>query len=129
VAGRIAAAVVALIMLACGVVWERDVRLQARAVPESHHHDTLAQAAKHLRAARLLNPDGTLEVSLAAVYRTAGDEARGRQTLEALLRREPDNLLAWGLLYAIAQRSDPAAAQRAVAARKRLDPLNARKAR
>jgi|tagenome__1003787_1003787.scaffolds.fasta_scaffold20921463_2 predicted Zn-dependent protease len=125
-AARAVVAVLAVAILACLAIMERDVRLTARAVEESHHRATLSQAARDLRAAKLLNPDGTLDISLAAVYRSAGQPQRGRATLEALLRREPDNLLAWGLLFAITQRDDPAAAARALAARRRLDPLNAR---
>lgn len=45
--------------------------------------------------------------------------------IEDVLRREPDNLAAWGLLYQFAHGFDPAAARRATAARERLDPLNA----
>ena len=131
-AARAGVALVAVVVLGWLAVLERDTRLQARASAESRHgasRTSLAQAADDLRAAKLLNPDGTLDVSLAAVQRTAGQDARSVATLERLLRREPDNLTAWGLLFAFTQRDDPAAAARALAARRRLDPLNARRAR
>jgi hypothetical protein len=129
---RVAVAVLALAVVACGVVWERDIRLQHRAMLESHRGATQAEFAKaesDLRAARLLNPDGTLDVALAVVQRTARDNVRSQATLESLLEREPDNLTAWGLLFLYARGDDPAAARRALAARQRLDPLNARRAR
>jgi hypothetical protein len=49
--------------------------------------------------------------------------------VERVLRREPDNLTAWGQLYGLSIGVDPAAERRALAARARLDPLNARSAR
>jgi tRNA C32,U32 (ribose-2'-O)-methylase TrmJ len=132
VIARAAVAVLAGLMIAWLVIVERDTRLQSQATRLSHHGATpaeLARAESDLRAARLLNPDGTLDIARSVVQRTAGQDATSRATLGSLLRREPDNLTAWGLLFVYSQRDDPAAARRALAARERLDPLNARKAR
>ncbi len=43
-----------------------------------------------------------------------------------MIEREPDNITAWGLLYAFTRERDPAAAERALEARRRLDPLSVR---
>ena len=45
--------------------------------------------------------------------------------LEDVLRREPDNLTAWAVLYSVSRDYDAATARRALAARRRLDPLSA----
>ncbi len=54
-----------------------------------------------------------------------GREREAAALLERVVEREPDNLTAWGLLLAFARERDPAAARRALAARRRLDPLRA----
>ena len=43
-----------------------------------------------------------------------------------VLRREPDNLNAWGVLFLFTRDHEPATADRARGARARLDPLSAR---
>jgi hypothetical protein len=114
------------------IVLERDTRLQARAAATSRAGASpaaLKVAARDLRAARLLNPDSTPDVALAAVERATGDDRRAMETIESVLRREPDNLTAWAILRAFAARSDPAGVERALAARRRLDPLSARRSR
>jgi hypothetical protein len=112
-AARVAVAVVAVVALAWLGAMERSVRLQA----------TGGDAA--LRDARLLNPDMTPDVRRAFLYQGTGRQAEAAALLEDVLRREPENLDAWGLLYAFTRDRDPAAARRALAARERLDPLGA----
>jgi cytochrome c-type biogenesis protein CcmH/NrfG len=56
-------------------------------------------------------------------------QARGRPAdavalLEDVVRRQPDNLVAWGVLHQVARGRDAGAAERALAARRRLDPLS-----
>ena len=65
-------------------------------------------------------------MDLALVYRVSGDAERATALVEDVVRREPDNLVAWAVLSVLARGHDPAAYARAQAARRRLDPLNAR---
>jgi hypothetical protein len=124
---RIALAVVAVLVLAWLGVMERDARLQARgAAAAKPPHADLARADDDLRAARLLNPDTTPDVLRAFVQQAGGHNAAAIATLEDVVRREPDNLPAWGSLYSVSKLTDHAAAKRALAARARLDPVSAR---
>jgi predicted Zn-dependent protease len=112
---RVAVVVVALVALAWLGVMERAERLQASGATEADY-----------RAARLLNPDTVPDVRRAFLYQGTGREREAAALLEDVLRREPDNLDAWGLLYTFTRERDPATARRALAARARLDPLGAR---
>jgi hypothetical protein len=103
-AAVIVAAVVALGWLG---LMERSVRLQNEGSDAS------------FRAARLLNPDSTPDVRRAFLFQRDGRTEEAAAVLEDVLRREPDNLEAWGLLYAFTQD------ERALEARRRLDPLRA----
>ena len=120
---------VALVVIAWLAVLERDVRLQARAERDSRHGATpaqLARAADDLRRARFLNPDRDPDVSRAVVESSRGHRAQAIALIEDVVRAEPDNLLAWGLLAVYARGTEPAAVRRAFDARRRLDPLGAR---
>ena len=107
------AAVIAVAIAAFGwlALMERSVRLQTS-------RGTSAEA--DFRAARLLNPDTLPDVRRAFLLQSRGNAHQAARVLEDVLRREPDNLEAWGLLYAFTKD------QRALAARRRLDPLGAR---
>jgi cytochrome c-type biogenesis protein CcmH/NrfG len=124
VIARVALAVVAVVVLAWLGVMERNTRLQAQGVGERN----VARADADLRRAGFLNPDTAPELGRAFLYanRSGAEPARrAAAVLEGVLRREPDNLRAWsGLLYATRGR-DPVTARRAVAAMRRLDPLDA----
>jgi predicted Zn-dependent protease len=118
------------------IVWlgvtERDTVLQDRGVSASGRlsvpgNDARAEAA--FRGARLFNPDTTPDVGRAFLYLARGQRARATALLEDVLRKEPDNLTAWGVLYNVSREHDPATAKRALAARARLDPLSARRQR
>jgi hypothetical protein len=131
-AARAVVALVAVVFIGWLAVLERDTRLQDRAAANSRHGASqaqLAQAASDLKVARLLNPDTTPDVARAVVYRTAGRDALAASTIADVVRREPDNLLAWGIVFAYAVRRDPATAARALEQRRRLDPLHARPTR
>ena len=126
---RVALIGVALVVIAWLAVIERDIRLQASAEAGSRHGASpaaLARAADDLEAARLLNPDRSPDVARATVQASRGDRPGALRVLDGVLAREPDNLLAWGLLAVYARGTDPAAVERALAARERLDPLRAR---
>jgi hypothetical protein len=131
-AARAAVAVVAALVIAWLAVMERDTRLAASgaaAVRPGATAGELARAEADLRDARLLNPDARPDIDLALLQRARGDVDRALATIEDVVRREPDNLVAWGVLAVLARGHDPEAAARAFAARERLDPLNARRAR
>jgi hypothetical protein len=129
VPARIAVAVLAVLVHAWLGVMERDVRLQARAADKSRHGATPAElrsAAADLRRATLLNPDATPDLARAVVENARGDRAGAIALVARVVAREPDNLLAWQVLALYARGRDPAALGRALAARRRLDPLRAR---
>jgi predicted Zn-dependent protease len=125
VAARVTVAVVAAAVLLWLGLMERDVRLDAQATELSAVPGHLAEADAKLRDAQRLNPDSGPELKRAFLYVGAGRPEEAASILEGILRREPDNLAAWGALFNVARDRDPAAADRALAARRRLDPLRA----
>jgi predicted Zn-dependent protease len=128
VIARVAVAALAVAVLAWLGLMERNAALEARGVAAAGRLTTPgngARAEDSLRAARVLNPDTAPDVSRAILYRAQGRTAAAVALLDDVLRREPDNLRAWGLLYAVAAGGDPEAVRRALAARRRLDPLGA----
>jgi hypothetical protein len=106
---------------------ERDARLQARGTERLQSGTHLAQADDDLRAAQLLNPDTTPDVSRALIRQVRGQGAAAARLVDDVLRREPDNLQAWGIRLVLARGHDPAAVRRAFAAQRRLDPVSARR--
>jgi predicted Zn-dependent protease len=121
---------VAVVVLGWLVVTERNTHLQERGIEASGRlgvpgNEARADAA--FRAARFLNPDTTPDVGRAVMYLARERRPAAARLLRDVLRREPDNLTAWTVLYAVTRQSDPATARRALAARKRLDPLAARR--
>lgn len=125
---RVAVAAVASVVLAWLGVMEWNVRLEARGTELSAElavHGNLARADADLRAAQRLNPDSEPELKRAFLYVGAGRPADAAAILEGILRHEPENLAAWGALFNVSRDRDPAAADRALDARRRLDPLRA----
>ena len=116
---------VAVVVLAWLGLTERSVRLQASGFDAAQRGD-LAAAEADFRAARLLNPDTLPDIQRVFVYERAGRSEAGGALLDDVLRREPDNLEAWALLYRLTRELDPASARRALDARARLDPFGAR---
>jgi hypothetical protein len=125
VIARAGIAVVAVLVLAWLGLMERDVRLEAHGTELSAVPGNLARADADLRAAQRLNPDTGPELKRAFLYVGAGRPADAAAILEGIVRREPDNLAAWGALFNVARGRDGTAAERALAARRRLDPLRA----
>jgi predicted Zn-dependent protease len=123
VAARVAVAAIAVVVLAWLGVMERDHQLFTR----GNSAPTFSSAESDLRAARLLNPDSGPDLILAIRLRRVGRWHDALATVERVLRREPENLYAWNTLGSVAQGHDSAAVQRARAAARRLDPLNARR--
>ena len=129
---RIAVALVAVLAIAWLGTIERDTVLQDRGVSLSgklSKPGNAARAEQAFRDARRLNPDTTPDVGRAFLYLAGERRSEAKALLEDVLRREPDNLTAWGVLYNVSRGHDPATARRALAARARLDPLSARRRR
>ena len=127
---RVAVAAVALLVIGWLAVQQRDVVLEERGVELSgqlSEPGNAARADRAFREAQLLNPDTTPDVGRAFVLLAGERRGEAKALLEEVLRREPDNLTAWGVLYNVSRESDPATARRALAARARLDPLSARR--
>jgi hypothetical protein len=134
VAARAGVALVAVAVLIWLGIMERDAFLQGRGVdiaggtvltgrtsPESFR-----AAEADFKGARLLNPDTQPDLHLAVLYEVHGRAREATALVEDVVRREPENLSAWGLLYSLAHDRDPATARRALAARKRLNPVAVR---
>jgi hypothetical protein len=81
------------------------------------------EAARLLEDSRFLNPDTRPMLSEGALLAARGDgRAReGLALLEEAVRREPDNVFAWGVLAGATRRLDPA---RSRAARERVRELS-----
>jgi hypothetical protein len=128
IAARVAVAMTAVLVLAWLAVQERNVRLLARgmeAAQPPRAAGDLERADDDLRAATLLSPDTGPDVARAFALQASDRHAAAVELLEDVVRREPQNLGAWRVLLTITREADPAIARRALAAVRRLDPLNA----
>jgi len=126
---RIAVCVVAVLLIGWLAVMERDTRRLERGVEISGRTRNAADAERALtafRGARLLNPDTAPDMGRAFVYGGRGQRERAVAVTKDVIRREPDNLTAWGQLYVLSRGVDAADERRALAERRRLDPLTAR---
>jgi predicted Zn-dependent protease len=114
VGARIAIAVVALVALAWLAINLRGLGLSERgerlAATPNATRAQVEEAEDALEDARFLNPDTRpllVEGSLLAAQ--GGRRAEeGIELLERAVRREPDNLVAWGVLADATRRLDPA---------------------
>ncbi|HEY1597875.1 MAG TPA: hypothetical protein VGF74_20920 [Thermoleophilaceae bacterium] len=123
-AGRVAIAVVAVLVVAWLVIMERNTRLEASSLHAAGNHQ-IGKALGDLHDAQLLNPDTGPQLRRGLLYFTQGNAAATRTALDGVVRKEPDNLQAWSGLLAISRQGDPAGTRRALAVIKRLDPLDA----
>lgn len=126
---RVAVAVLAVVVIAWLGVMVRDRHVQQSGVAATKAKDPghVARAESDFRSARLLNVDSTPDLARALLYQGIRQPARSAALAEAILRREPENLAAWGQLLVVSRGRDPATVQRALAAILRLDPLAFRK--
>jgi predicted Zn-dependent protease len=122
---RVLVAALAVALIAWLAVMEVDTRRQAEGVAAAQARD-FGAADADFRAARTLNPDTTPDINRAFVLQETGKRDQAVALLQDVLRREPDNLNAWGVLFQFTRDHEPATADRARAARGRLDPLSAR---
>ncbi len=120
-AALVAAAVVVIAWLA---LMERSARLQSASLAAAKKGQ-VARAESDLRRSRFLNPDTTPDLSRALLYFGQGRRAQATSLLEQVVRSEPRNLPAWGELLVVSRGHDPALTRRALAAIRRLDPLDA----
>ncbi len=88
------------------------------------------QRIDDLRSARLVNPDTSITLDIAGAYQVRGGAAnlnRALDTVNAVLRSEPQNLDAWAALYRIqGARNDSTGQTEALTHAQRLDPLDFR---
>jgi hypothetical protein len=127
---RVGVVLVAAALLAWLAVMEYDARTLNRGVETASEMLTsggtpagFRSAEADFRDARLLSPDTTPDLHRAVLYRVHAREPQAIALLEDVVRREPDNVTAWNVLHALVRGRDPAAARRALAARRRLDPI------
>jgi hypothetical protein len=118
-----AMAVVALAYLAVGlrnvVLTDRAGELAALPDPTPMQVD---EAERLLERARLLDPDTRSLLLEGALLAAHGDQREGVALAERAVRREPDNVLAWGVLAEITRRVDPERSRAAAARRSELSP-------
>jgi predicted Zn-dependent protease len=123
---RVALAALALLALAYLSVGLRNVVLAERAERLAALPDAtpaqVAEAERLLERVRLLDPDTRPLLAEAVLLTSHGRTEEGRALAERAVRREPDNLLAWGVLADVTRQADPARSRAAEARRRELSP-------
>jgi predicted Zn-dependent protease len=119
-------AVLALVVLAWLGMTERNLRLQASGVAATAKQD-FARAQDRFARSSELNPDTTPDLQRAYVLNARGDKDQAIAAAREILRREPENRDAWGLLLGFVADEGSPLAQRARAEVRRLNPLAARR--
>jgi predicted Zn-dependent protease len=76
-----------------------------------------------LADAQFLDPSSYWDLARANTLLVSGDRRAAVRSAEALVRAEPENYSAWGLLRTATEHSDPARSAQAAATMKRLNPL------
>lgn len=115
-----------LALLAAGwlVVSLRDVRLESRASALLRDRPPdLVDARRRLESARLLNASSSVDQTLAAVSWLEGDRRTAIARLQSVVRREPDNRVAWSFLARFAAETDPRRSREAARRAAALDGL------
>lgn len=120
---RVLVAVLAIVVLAWLGVMERDTRLLATWGPTSRTEGVRA-ADDQLRSATFLNPDTTPDLQRGLLYLGNRRLRRSAATVQGVLRREPDNIDAWGELFLVGRGHDRSLVHRARNAVRRLDPVD-----
>lgn len=80
---------------------------------------------ERLEDAELLDPSSYWKLAHASHHLLSGDPRRAALEAESLVRDEPENASAWGLLERATRRTDPRRAAQAAAELRRLNPLGA----
>ena len=111
-------------------VMERDIRLQARGVaaPSRDVAGDFARAEARLPRRAAAQPRHRAGPAAArSLYQARGRPRRGASRCSrTCVRREPDNLTAWGVLYAFTRERDPATARAGAAPRARAARIRSR---
>ena len=81
---------------------------------------------ERVKDAQFLDPSSEWRLSRAGYYLLAGRGDDAERLAEQLVRDEPDNIGAWGVLLEATTKRDPRRAAQALAQLKRLDPLGHR---
>jgi hypothetical protein len=123
---RVALAALALLALAYLAVGLRNVVLAERAQRLAALPDpTPAQvddAERLFERARLLDPDTRPLLLEGELLARGAKRAEGRALVERAVEREPDNVLAWGVLAEVTREADPARSRAAETRRLELSP-------
>jgi hypothetical protein len=125
---RVALALCAVLIVAWLGVLVRDRDVGEESAAPLLYQPNMSEARfqryiDRLGEARLLNPDPTVDVVLATYQLVRGHRRIAAEDAERIVRREPQNLTGWTILYRATQGRDPAVAARAAAAMRRLNPL------
>jgi Tetratricopeptide repeat len=111
-------------------VWLSDLHaLNAANAAEFSPHPTTSRLESGLaqaKRARRLHPNSDPSIVEFGILSRLGRQAQARRVYEAVVRREPDNALAWLAIAIVTQRSDPAESARAIARVHQLNPLAGR---
>ena len=123
---RVALATLALLALAYLSIGLRNVVLtdQAQRIAALPDPSTaqVDDAERLFERARLLDPDTRPLLLEGALLVGAGRQGEGLALVERAVEREPDNVLAWGVLAAVTREADPARSRAAEARRLELSP-------
>ena len=99
-----------------------DARMRVFFSPELSSVERDRQA-EGLREAQLFNPDSSWELLHGSYLLLSGPPERAAAVAEDLVREEPDNIAAWGLLSQSTRTRDPIRSAQAAGEIRRLDPL------
>jgi len=118
--------VVAVVLLAWLAVNERNLRVQASGTAATAKQN-FARAEHDFARSSWLNPDTTPDLQRAYVLDARREHDRAIRVAREVLRSEPENRDAWGLLLGFVRDQRSPLAQRARAEVRRLNPLAARR--
>jgi cytochrome c-type biogenesis protein CcmH/NrfG len=127
---RAGVALVALLVLVWLGVLYRDERVARRASDKIFYENPLPPAEyerqmDRLRDARLLDPDRSWQLVQVRYMLLYEQPRRAFEAAERFVRKEPDNLEGWVLLFNAARELDSGRAREAAAQIRRLNPLSA----
>jgi hypothetical protein len=126
---RVAVAVVALLLIGWFAVLARDSAIGTDATNRLHHHPDMSAARwddslDQLRRATFLNPGDDWTVRRAA-YLILRDRDEALRVAEDVVRRQPDFLESWVVIYNATREDDPVRAAQAARQIRRLAPATA----
>ena len=120
---RVAVATVAVLAIAWLGVMERDERMSGACSVESGESACRAVVPRRAPA----EPGHAPDVLRSFLYLGTNRRAEGKTLVEDVVRREARQPHGVVRVFRISQGTDPALERRALAARRRLDPVNARR--